>query len=496
MDSLTPMLSNSIASLTKAKVLCIGDVILDKFVYGDVARISPEAPIPVFNIRNDKLMLGGAGNVVCNLSGLGAKTQFIAVVGNDKAGKDTKNLMATIPNVRSTLIVEKQRRTSIKTRFVAGGQQMMRTDDETIAPIRNDTKQKIIKLVNSALNNCTALILSDYAKGVLTPEITIEIIRLAKKAGIPIVVDPQGNNYEQYKGADIVTPNRKELSLATNMPVNNEDQIITAARKLISKNKISFILATRSSDGMTLVDQKRSDTFKAEAREVFDVSGAGDTVVATIAASLSAGIDLKQAVRLANISAGIVVAKAGTAVAYITDIIQVLEEREFLNKDIKIFNSKSVLNRAKFWRSQNLKIGFTNGCFDLLHPGHIATISTAKAACDKLIIGLNNDSSVRRLKGKQRPIQTEKVRAQILTALKNVDAVVIFSENTPSKIIEVLKPDIFIKGADYKINEIPEARIVKSYGGEILLAELAEGHSTTATITQLKKGGIKANPGT
>jgi D-beta-D-heptose 7-phosphate kinase/D-beta-D-heptose 1-phosphate adenosyltransferase len=491
MDNTPRLLTTSIESLTKAKVLCIGDVMLDKFVYGDVERISPEAPIPVFNIKADKLMLGGAGNVACNLAGLGAKTQFITVIGNDPAGNDVKNLVAIIPNTKSTLIIEKQRRTSIKTRFIAGGQQMMRTDDETIAPITKDTKQKIIKHVKSIINNCTTLILSDYGKGVLTPEMTKELIRLAKKAGIPIVVDPQGNSYEQYKGASIVTPNRKELSLATSMPTNNDDQIIAAARKIISKNKIGSVLATRSSDGMTLIDHKKSDTFRAEAREVFDVSGAGDTVVATIGASLSAGIDLSQAVRLANISAGVVVAKAGTAVAYATDIIELLEERELNNKDIKILNTKSVLNRAKFWRSQNLKIGFTNGCFDLLHPGHIATINTAKAACDKLIVGLNNDASIRRLKGEQRPIQPEKVRAQILTALKNVDAVVVFSDNNPIKIIEALKPDIFIKGADYKINKIPEARIVKAYGGKILLAKLAGGHSTTATIARLKSKKLK-----
>ena len=219
---------------------------------------------------------------------------------------------------------------------------------------------------------------------------------------------------------------------------------------------------------------------------MFDVSGAGDTVVATIAASLSAGIDLKQAVKLANISAGIVVAKTGTAVSYANDIIEAIENREPPSKTVKILNAKSALNRTKVWRTQKLTIGFTNGCFDLLHPGHIATINAAKAACDKLIVGLNNDASIRRLKGKQRPIQSDKVRAQILTSLKNVDAVVIFSEDTPMRIIESLKPDVFIKGADYKINKIPEAKTVQAYGGKIILAELIEGHSTTATISKLE----------
>lgn len=486
MNKSTLALTACVESLSKAKVLCIGDIMLDRFVYGDVERISPEAPIPVFNIKSDKLMLGGAGNVASNLSGLGAKTRFITVVGNDPAGHDIKKLITEIPNTTAILIHEKERRTSIKTRYIAGGQQMMRTDDETVAPIKNETKQKIIKLVTSGLNNCNALVIADYAKGVLTPEITKQLIRLAKKAKIPIIVDPQGADYKPYKGADIITPNRKELSLATGMPANTDKQINTAARKLISENNIKSILATRSGDGMTLIGANSFDTFNAEAQEVFDVSGAGDTVVATIGASLSAGVDLKQAVKLANISAGIVVAKTGTAVSYANDIIEAIENREPPSKTVKILNAKSALNRTKVWRTQKLTIGFTNGCFDLLHPGHIATINAAKAACDKLIVGLNNDASIRRLKGKQRPIQSDKVRAQILTSLKNVDAVVIFSEDTPMRIIESLKPDVFIKGADYKINKIPEAKTVQAYGGKIILAELIEGHSTTATISKLE----------
>ena len=486
MNKSTLALTACVESLSKAKVLCIGDIMLDRFVYGDVERISPEAPIPVFNISSDKLMLGGAGNVASNLSGLGAKTRFITVVGNDLAGHDIKKLITKIPNTTATLIQEKERRTSIKTRYIAGGQQMMRTDDETVAFITKETKRQIIKLVNSALNNCNALVLADYAKGVLTPEVTKQLIRLAKKAKIPVIVDPQGNDYKPYKGVDIITPNRKELSLATGMPATSDKQINIAAHKLIYENDIKSILATRSGDGMTLIGPNSFNTFNAEAQEVFDVSGAGDTVVATIGASLSAGVDLKQAVKLANISAGIVVAKTGTAVAYASDIIEAIENRESPSKAVKILNAKSALNRTKVWRTQKLTIGFTNGCFDLLHPGHIATINAAKAACDKLIVGLNNDASIRRLKGKQRPIQSDKVRAQILTSLKNVDAVVIFSEDTPMRIIESLKPDVFIKGADYKINKIPEAKTVQAYGGKIILAELIEGHSTTATISKLE----------
>lgn len=471
--------------LSNAKVLCIGDVMLDKFVYGDVERISPEAPIPVFNIKSDKFMLGGAGNVASNLSGLGAKTRFITVVGNDMAGNSIKELIATIPNITSTLISEKERRTSIKTRYIAGGQQMMRTDDETVALINKNTRQRILKLAETALNNYNVLVIADYAKGIFSSDFTKQLIKLAKKAKIPIIVDPQGNNYKRYQGVDIVTPNRKELSLATSMPANSDKQIKMAANKLISDHNIHSILATRSGDGMTLINSDSFVTYTAEAQEIFDVSGAGDTVVATISASLSAGIDLKQAVKLANISAGIVVAKAGTAVAYINDIMEKLENREAQNDNIKILNIKSAVNRVKIWREQKLKIGFSNGCFDLLHPGHIATINAAKATCDKLIIGLNDDTSIKRLKGNQRPIQSQEIRAQILSSLTSVDAVVIFSEDTPIKILKNLKPDILIKGGDYKIKMLPEANTVKAYGGKIILTSILKGHSTTKTIAKL-----------
>ena len=487
MDETPHSLTNCIDFLQKAKVLCIGDVILDKFVYGDVDRISPEAPIPVLKINSNKLMLGGAGNVASNLCGLGAKTRFITVVGDDLAGRNIKKLISDTPNTTATLIIEKERRTSIKTRYIAGGQQMLRTDDETAELINKNTEQRILKLAATALRNYNVLVIADYAKGIFSAEVTKKLIMLAKKAKIPVIVDPQGNNYKRYKGVDIVTPNRKELSLATGMPSNTDKQIKIAANKLISDYNIKSILATRSGDGMTLIDSNSFVTYAAEAQEIFDVSGAGDTVVATISASLSAGINLRQAVKLANISAGIVVAKAGTAIAYASDILETLENRKLLKSNNKILDMKLAINRVKVWRSQKLKIGFSNGCFDLLHPGHMATINAAKAACDRLIIGLNDDASIKRLKGKKRPIQPEEIRAEILSSLTNVDAVVIFAEDTPIKILKNLKPDIFIKGGDYKIEMLPEANIIKAYGGEIILTNLLKGHSTTKTISKLNK---------
>jgi D-beta-D-heptose 7-phosphate kinase/D-beta-D-heptose 1-phosphate adenosyltransferase len=477
--------ATSVNSLRNANVLCIGDIMMDRFIYGDVDRISPEAPIPIFNIQSEKLMLGGAGNVANNLSGLGASTQFISVVGDDPAGQEISNLIGDIPNIKTTLITDKERRTSIKTRFIASGQQMMRTDDETISYIKGLTRKKVAAQAKLALKNCTAMVLADYAKGVLIPEIIQELIKLANKVQVPVIIDPQGRNYNLYNGADLITPNCKELSDATNMPTSNDNEIIAAARKLISENTIKSVLTTRSGDGMSLIDHISFKTFKAEALEVYDVSGAGDTVAAAIAASLAAGSSLEQAVQLANTAAGIVVGKLGTAVAYSSEIIEALHHKEVFSSDTKIISASSAVIVSKAWRSIGHKVGFTNGCFDLLHPGHISTINKAKAACDKLIVGLNSDVSVSNIKGKNRPIQSEVARAQVLASLANVDAVIIFSEDTPAKIIKALKPEVFVKGADYNIDNIAEATIVRGYGGKIILAELEKGYSTTATLKQL-----------
>lgn len=481
------LLTASIESLADAPVLCIGDLMLDRFVYGEVERISPEAPIPVFSTARETAMLGGAGNVVRNLAGLGAEAYFISVAGDDGPAQELTRLLDGLEGVRAEIIHDPSRKTSIKTRYIAGGQQMMRADDETIGPLDDVTRTNILTFTDSILEKCSAMVLADYGKGVLMGDGVQQLIALANKAGVPVIVDPQGDDYSRYKGADLITPNRKELADATGMATGTDEEVIAACRWLIEKHQIQGVLATRSADGMTLVERTSHRHFAAEAREVFDVSGAGDTVAATLAAGLAAGVERDQAVQLANIAAGIVVGKVGTAVAYASDIINELHHQEFSGSEAKIMTLNGAADRVQLWRSQNLQIGFTNGCFDLLHPGHISTVAKAKAACDKLILGLNSDESVKRLKGDDRPIQTEIARAQVLASLENVDLVVIFSEDTPANIIQTLKPDVFVKGADYKVEDIPEAEIVQAYGGRIHLAELEDGHSTTATIAKMVK---------
>ncbi len=479
-------LAANVRRLESAEVLVIGDVMLDRFVYGSVERISPEAPIPVVRIKNEIAMLGGAGNVARNVAGLGAIVHFVTTIGADAAGEEIQRLVAELPRVEGSMIADGRRKTSIKTRYIAAGQQMLRADDETILALGASQIAEVLDATRHALRTARVMVLADYAKGVLGEGIAARLIDLAREAGVPVIVDPQGTDYEVYRGATLVTPNRAELALATGMPVGTDAEIIAAGAYLIERYGIEAVLATRSADGMTLLGRSNDvQHFPAEAREVFDVSGAGDTVVAALGAALAAGMPMDQAVRLANVAAGIVVGKVGTAVAYAADIADALLHTDSGASGTKVKDLERALDLIRLWRRQGHKIGMATGCFDLLHPGHLTVIQQAKAACDRLIVGLNSDASTKRLKGDSRPVQTEAVRAQMLAALEAVDLAVIFEEDTPERLIEAVKPDVFVKGADYKIEDLPEAKIVHGYGGRVVLATLAPGHSTTATIAKM-----------
>ena len=475
-----------VETLSSARVLCVGDVILDYFHYGSVGRISPEAPIPILKLERDVSMLGGAGNVVRNLVGLGAGVRFATVVGKDSDGREIERLIAEEGITDQPLVDDGRRRTSAKSRYLAGGQQMLRTDRETVFPLDATLEAKLIATAISAMADCDVVVLSDYAKGVLGTATIKQLIAAAKAASKVVIVDPKGSDYSRYRGADVITPNRQELAQATGMPTASDEDVTLAAQSLIDAHDFGAVLATRSKDGMTLLVRDGSLThLKAEARDVFDVSGAGDTVVATLAAALGAGGELETAATLANVAAGIVVAKVGTAVAFAADVISALHHQDRNTAEAKVMAVKPALDRIDMWRRSGLTVGFTNGCFDLLHPGHISLLSQAKKASGKLVVGLNSDSSVKLLKGSERPVQTEAARAAVLASLASVDLVIIFSEQTPLKLIEKLRPDVLIKGADYSVEKVVGADIVKSYGGRVVLAELAAGHSTTQTIAKL-----------
>lgn len=470
-------------SLAGVRVLCVGDVMLDHFVYGEVERVSPEAPIPVLAIERETRTLGGAGNVLQDLDALGAQACFVSVVGDDPAGIEVRKLVP--PSAEAHVLVERQRVTTVKTRYVAAHQQLLRADRETASPIRRHLRDDLLRLVEEALAEHPVVILSDYAKGLFAGDVATAIIAAARASGRTVVVDPKDRDWGRYAGATVLKPNRRELANATGLPVGSEAEIVAAARKAIERHGFDAILVSRSEDGALLVEAGGAvHDFATEAREVFDVSGAGDTMVATLAAALAAGASLADAARLANVAAGIVVGKVGTAVVHRTELNAALlagdDERQ-----PKVLPRTLALDRIETWRRQGARIGFTNGCFDLLHPGHVSLLAQARAACDRLVVGLNSDASVRRLKGPGRPVQTEAARAQVLASLASVDLVVSFEEDTPIELIRAIRPDLLVKGADYRLEEVVGGDFVQGYGGKVLLAAIEPGHSTTATIRRL-----------
>lgn len=479
--------------LAGTRVVCVGDVMLDRFVYGVVERISPEAPIPVLRVDRELTVLGGAGNVVRNLVALGAKGCFLTVVGDDPAGRELTDLISHEDQVEPHLLVEKNRTTTIKTRLIAASQQLLRTDRETVVPIRDEVASDLIDRAKEAMDELAGpgavLVLSDYGKGVLRPDVTQSLIQAAREKGFQVIVDPKGRCYRKYAGAHVLTPNRRELHDATGLPCDDDAQVEAAARRLMAECQVDAVLVTRSQDGMTLVTAAPAPVhLPAQAREVFDVSGAGDTVIAVTAAGLASGAPLAAACELANAAAGVVVGKIGTAVASPAEIAAAIHARDIAAGEEKIYDRHRAADLAQSWRRQGRRIGFTNGCFDLLHPGHVSLLAQARAACDKLIVGLNSDSSVKRLKGDSRPVQSELARAIVLASIGHVDAVVIFGEDTPLELIKTLKPDVLVKGADYTLDKVVGAEIVASYGGKVMLASLEHGYSTSNAIAKIMGG--------
>ncbi len=481
-------LASLVERLAGIRVLAVGDLMLDRFVYGAVDRISPEAPVPVLRIDREEVMLGGVGNVTRNLRALGASVCLVSLVGRDQQAREIKELLRQDLEVESHLIEDDDRPTTIKTRYIAGGQQMMRADRERAATIDRPAEDDVIGRAVADLDQANALILSDYGKGILTDRVVRALIDAAGDRDVPVVIDPKGNDYSGYAGASLVTPNRRELMEATRLPATDDTGVVAAARALIDASGVKAVLVTRSQHGMTLVQDGEPDApvhLTATAREVYDVSGAGDTVAATVAAALGAGIGIEDACRLANTAAGIVVAKMGTATASAAEMAAVLRRNERTVGEAKTSTLETARSVVSGWREAGLKIGFTNGVFDLLHPGHISLLRQAKSQCDRLVVAINSDASVKRLKGENRPIQNDAARALVLGSLASVDLVVIFAEDTPLAVLEALRPDLLVKGADYTVDRVVGADLVQSYGGRVLLADLAAGHSTSSTVSRI-----------
>ena len=464
----------AVRRLARTNVTVIGDAMLDQYVYGEATRISPEAPIPILAVEREVAMPGGAGNVVRNLTALGVAVAFVAVVGDDQAGSDLTALIGGQPNVEPWLIVQGGRATTMKTRYIAQGQQLLRADREVDTPLHPKLAERLLRIARDTITATSVTVLSDYAKGTLGGDLPRQIIDAAHQIGRRVIVDPKGTDFARYAGADVITPNRRELAIAVGRKLQGEADLLAAAAELRAAHGFGAVLISRAEDGMSLLDADGVVHFPAEAAEVFDVSGAGDTVVATLAAGLAAGLPLRTAARLANIAAGVVVGKVGTAVAREADLLAALSPEGGTLR--KIMQPEAAAELIERWRCKGWRVGFTNGCFDGLHPGHRHLLEQARAQCDRLVVGLNSDASVSRLKGAEHPVQPEAARAALIASVPAVDLVCIFDEDTPEALLHLLQPDVLVKGADRTLDQVVGAELVKSRGGRVLLADLLPGH--------------------
>ena len=466
----------------KPNILVIGDLMIDHYLWGSCDRISPEAPVQVVNVKKESSVLGGAGNVINNLVTLGSVVDVISVIGNDSVANELKSLLEKIDVPTSNLVVENNRKTSKKSRLIASQQQVLRYDMESIDDINENSHKQIIQTLEKNIDKYSSIILSDYGKGVLTTNLTKEIIKIANKNSIKVLVDPKGKDYSKYKGSYTLTPNKKEAMEATNIDIKDESSLIEALKSLKTQCDLEVSLITLSEQGIAIFDDEL--TIKPTvAREVYDVTGAGDTVIASIAFALGNNLDIKDAIYFANLAAGVVVGKIGSATTTLDEIYEYEYSLHKSNSTSHIKTFDEIKTLASKLHSQGKKIVFTNGCFDILHVGHVKYLEVAKSYGDVLILGLNADSSVKKLKGPTRPINTQDDRAYILASLESVDYVVIFEEETPYELIKLIKPHVLVKGGDYEGKEV----VGQDIADELKLVQFVDGKSTTNTIKRIQE---------
>jgi D-beta-D-heptose 7-phosphate kinase/D-beta-D-heptose 1-phosphate adenosyltransferase len=472
--------------LAQANVLVVGDILLDRYIDGRVSRISPEAPVPVLRYGASRTLLGGAGNVAANILAYGGKATLVGLVGEDGAADELRAICARHHRLNCSFVADRSRPTTVKTRYLSGWQQLLRVDSEEATKASAETASRILEAASAGMKDATVVVLSDYAKGVLDAAMIGRIIEAARGRGLPVIVDPKKATAEAFAGATLMTPNADEMAQMAGMAIDSDEAAVAACRRVLDKVAIDAILLTRGEHGMTLVERGERQPLhvRAEVHRVFDVTGAGDTVIATLGAALSVGVPLMDAVRLANTAAGVVVAKPGTATVLPQELRQALGSA----RGASVVDLEEAAERAALWREQGLRVGFTNGCFDLLHRGHLFSLEQAARRCDRLVIGVNSDASTRRLKGAGRPVQDEASRAAVLAALRYPELVVIFEEDTPEGLIQAIRPDILFKGADYDGQDIAGADFVRANGGRVELLPLLKGHSTTGTLARMRAG--------
>jgi len=470
------------------KILCIGDIILDTYSHGDVRRISPEAPIPVLKINNNKYeVLGGSGNVARNICSSGSNCHLIAICGKDEEAKILKKLLRDSKKLSFNLIEDGSRCTTKKNRFVSDNQQILRVDREETQAIGKKVELKVFDSFKNKIDQFGIVVISDYSKGMLTDSLLKSIIQISKKKKKIIIVDPKKEDFSAYRGASIITPNYKELLKASQYKVNTGKEInkekaseivSRLSKKIIKKFNFNAVVTTRSSDGISIFDQKnKSLHLPSKAKEVYDVSGAGDTVIAYISSGLAKGRSLFNSVEIANDAAGVAVGKFGTTVVKVEDLLANKSANKLLSLNEVCADLKNKINK---------KIGFTNGCFDLIHQGHIFYLKEARKECDFLILGLNSDSSIKRIKGNDRPILNQEERTEVLKNFNFIDCIVIFNEDTPIKLIKKIKPNLIFKGDDYKRNEVVGFKEIQAWGGKVKLIKCIKGKSTSGIIRKIK----------
>lgn len=473
------------AHTAEISALVIGDLMLDEYLWGRADRISPEAPVQVVDVIREELRLGGAGNVVHNLAALGVQVSVCSVIGDDQNGRELLDQFCHHHIDTSAIFQDSGRRTSRKTRVVAAHQQIVRIDRESRDALTAAVEQQLCSWIAAHAGEYRVIVLSDYNKGVLSPTVIAAAVKAAVPAGIPVLVDPKGTDFSRYGGATLLTPNRKEAEAASGIPITNAESLAQAAAAIMNATGLQHLLITRSEEGMSLFSKEGAIVhIPTVAREVFDVSGAGDTVLAAVAVGIASGLTMAESARLANIAAGIAVGKLGTSIVTPDEIIAAVS---MVHKDshAKIKSLEVLRPLIEAEKSRGKRIVFTNGCFDLLHAGHVKYLQKARSLGDLLVLGLNSDASVKRLKGEKRPLIDQEERAHLLAALDCIDYVVIFEQDTPLELITALKPHILAKGGDYALDGVVGRDIVESYGGRVELITFVDGKSTTNIIERI-----------
>ncbi|XPV67623.1 MAG: D-glycero-beta-D-manno-heptose-7-phosphate kinase [Halarcobacter sp.] len=468
----------------KPNILVIGDLMIDEYLWGNCERISPEAPVQIVDVKKETKLLGGAGNVINNLVSLGVDVEVISVIGDDPVGDEIKSMLENI-DVKSYLVEQENRKTSRKTRLMASNSQVVRYDKESKEDISKQSQELLFDKFQISIQhnkNIEVILLSDYNKGVLTSSLVEKIINLANNHKIKVLVDPKGNDFTKYKNAYLLTPNKKEAQLASNIQIEDQESLKKVLKKLKEQSNLSISLITLSENGIAVLDDDKVITHPTVAREVYDVTGAGDTVLASLGYALSLDYDINKAIKFANLAAGVVVGKLGSATVTLDEIEEYKASLHKSSIELHIKDFQEIEKISNRLKQQNKKIVFTNGCFDILHKGHVSYLNIAKSYGDVLILGLNSDDSVKRLKGESRPVNTQDDRAYVLSALECVDYVVIFDEDTPYELIKVVQPDILAKGADYEGKEVIGSDIAK----ETKLINFVEGRSTSKIIEKIQ----------